>query len=82
MPSVRVASFGSSSYMAANVKTDTAAVTGVSLTFLPAVHRVRKARLSFDIAAADGFEIEIEFHDDTFEEYTMTGRRKDQEKEE
>lgn len=79
MPAVRVSSFGSSSYMSANVKTDTAAVTGVSLTFLPAVHRVRKARLSFDRAAADGFEVEIEFSDDVFEEYTLTGRKKEEE---
>ena len=78
MPSVRVASFGQTSYMGVNVKTDTAAATGVVLTFLPAAHRVRKARLSFDIAAADGFEVEIEFHDESFEEYTLTGQRKEE----
>jgi hypothetical protein len=76
MPSFRVASFGSSSYLSANIKTDTASPTGVSLTFLPAVHRVRKARLAFDIAAADGFEIEIEFNDERFEEYTLAGQKK------
>lgn len=63
--------------MSANIQTDTNSPTNVVLTFLPAVHRVRKARLSFDISAADGFEIEIEFHDDVFEEYTMTGQRKE-----
>lgn len=76
MPETRVASFGSSSYMSANIKTDTNSPTNTTLAFLPAVHRVRKARLTFDIAAADGFEIEVEFHDDVFEEYTMTGERK------
>ena len=81
MPEVRVTSFGGRSYMSANVVTDTNAVTGIALSFLPSIDRVRKARLSFDDAGADGFEITIEFHDDAFEEFTLSGQPKRQEEE-
>ena len=66
--------------MSANIGTNTLTVSGVSLTFLPAVHRVRKARLAFTApATADTYEITVEFSDDVFEEYTLTGVRKDEE---
>lgn len=78
MPEVRVTSFGGRSYMSANVVTDTNAVTDISLSFLPSVDRVRKARLSFDDSGVDGFEITIEFHDDAFEEFTVSGQSKQQ----
>lgn len=74
MPEVRVTAFGSRSYMATAIVSDTNTPTGVSLSFLPSIDRVRKARLSFDISGADGFAITIEFHDDVFEEFTMTGQ--------
>lgn len=76
MPTTNVASYGSSSYMSTSIVTDTNSPTNVTLAFLPTVDRVRKARLSFDIAAADGFEITLEFTDERFEEFTMTGERK------
>ena len=77
MPTVRVTSFGTESFMAASIVADTNTPTGVSLVFLPTVNRVRKARLSFDISAADGFAIEIELNAEAFEEYTMNGQRKE-----
>ena len=73
MPTTRITSFGSRSFMAASITTDTNAPTGVALAFLPTVDRVRKARLAFDISAADGFSIEIEFSDAAFEELSLTG---------
>ena len=79
MPQIRTTAFGSRSYMSANLVTDTGTPTGVSLSFLPSIDRVRKARLSFDTAAADGFEVTIEFHDDAFEEFTMVGKPKGEE---
>lgn len=74
MPEVRVTAFGSRSYMSTAIVTDTNAVTGVSLSFLPSIDRVRKARLSFDDSGVDGFAITIEFHDDAFEEFTVQGQ--------
>ena len=76
MPEVRTTAFGSRSYVSARVVTDTNTPTGLALSFLPSIDRVRKARLSFDDSGADGFEITIEFQDDAFEEYTMTGEAK------
>lgn len=77
MPTTNVQGFGSRSYMSAQVSTDTLTPTAVSLAFLPTVNRVRKARLQFAApATADNYSITIEFSDDSFEEFTLTGDRK------
>jgi len=77
MPQTRLTAFGGKSYMAANIVTDTNTPTNVALAFEPSIDRVRKARLVFDIAGVDGVEIVIEFHDEVFEELTVTGVRKE-----
>lgn len=77
MPTTNVQAFGSQSYISARIGTDTLTPTAVGLAFLAAVDRVRKVRLSFTApATADTYDIEIEFTDDAFEEFSLTGERK------
>ena len=79
MPTITNTAFGSRSYMATSIVTGTLTPSAVSLSFLPSIDRVRKARLSFSAAAtADDYDITIEFHDDAFEEFTVTGQPKQQ----
>ena len=75
MPIANLSSFGSTSFMAAKIRTNTVTVTSLSLAFLPSASK-RKANLVFTASAADTFDIEIEFTDERFEELTMTGERK------
>lgn len=77
MPVTNVSGFGSASFMGAQIVTDTVTPSAVSLVFLPTVDRVRKARLTFTLGGADTADVTIEFKDERFEEFTMTGQRKE-----
>ena len=80
MPITNIQGFGSRSYMSARVKTNTLTPTAVSLAFLPTVHRVRKARLQFTApATADTYDITVEFTDSAFEEFELSGEKKEKE---
>lgn len=71
----RVTAFGSRSYMRVSVTRAGATLTALSLAFRPSIDRGRKALFSFT-DGANVYDLEVEFHDDAFEEFTVTGQKK------
>ena len=68
--------FSDRSALLATAVTDTA-TTSSSLVFLASAYRARKARLTLEITGGETVTVDLEFHDEVFEERTPQGEKKE-----